>query len=110
VLFDFKYSKQFSFKDLACYYTGKRTKKSKRNHIKVDEILSKRKIKGGICDFISRNNNDKIKFYKYFRISIQPLTFLHSKVQVHCDLTKQNATVTEAVTSKEKLALLFDKS
>jgi hypothetical protein len=48
-----------------------------------------------------------MKFYKYFRISIQPLTslFLHSTVLVRCDLTKQNAAFTEAATSKEKLAL-----
>jgi hypothetical protein len=66
-------------------------------------MLRKRKIEGEFATLYRELIDDEMKFYKYFRMSIQQFTILLSKVQG--DLTKHNTTYTEAVTPKEKLVL-----
>ncbi|GFG33755.1 hypothetical protein Cfor_05487 [Coptotermes formosanus] len=91
--------------DLACVallLDEEKKRRSKRNRIWVHEMLRKRKVEGEFATLYRELIDNEMKFYKYFRMSVQQFTILLSKV--HCDLAKRNTTFTEAVTRKEKLA------
>ena len=75
---------QLSFKDLVCItllLDEEENKRSKRNRIWVHEMLLKRKTE---CEFVTlyRELIDyEMKFYIYFRMSIQQFSILLSKIQ-----------------------------
>jgi hypothetical protein len=79
-------------KDLTCIallLDEEENKRSKHNHIWVHEMLRQRKIEGKFAMFYRELMDDEIKFYKYFRISIQQFTILLSTNHtVHCVLEK----------------------
>ena len=96
---------QLSFKDLVCItllLDEEENKRSKRNRIWVHEMLLKRKTECEFATLYRELIDYEMKFYIYFRMSIQQFSILLSKIQ--WDLTKQNTTFREAVTQKEKLA------
>ena len=66
-------------------------------------MLRKRQIEGEFAALRRELIDEEMKFYKYFRMSIEEFTILLSKIQ--CNFAEHNTIFREAVTPKEKLAL-----
>ena len=75
---------QLSFKDLVCItllLDEEENKRSKRNRIWVHEMLLKRNTECEFATLYRELIDYEMKFYIYFRMSIQQFSILLSKIQ-----------------------------
>ena len=71
----------------------------------VHQSLKKRKSEGEFWTLFKElsDDDDKVKFYQYFRMSKAKFSYLLQKIEM--DLTKINTTCREAIPGKERLAV-----
>ncbi len=90
-------------KALLLYLLYKRQQKKKRRRCWVHKIVSLRSKEGKFATLFAKLRMDEIKFFNYFRMSVESFDELLSYTQGK--LTHNNTQMRDAVPAIEKLAL-----